>query len=692
MLDSQLELNKSKSQVYEGFDLKLKDLVVWVPEHKKFGKLVPKKAILKGISTHIKSGTMTAIIGPSGSGKTTLMNFLSGRQDTSQMFKTYCKYYIDDTEIDSINEFKNIIGYVLQDDIMETRLSPRKLFEFYGKLRGRKDYAAKAQAIIEDLNLVKCADTVVGDAFVRGISGGEKKRTSIGIELVSEPNLLFLDEPTTGLDSTTALDIIKTLAALRDQGITIITTIHQPSQAIMSLFDKVLIIGDGNVLFDDKPSEIPVMLERLGFEVPPFAPPMEYFMRIIDKDDIRIELSEKYGEEDTNEEELTKIHWERLDKFIVDAKKQAISPKKQNQVVKQNDIEKLRKLVLRKNQMINQFSQMNLFLRLYFHLFFKDFYGVIIKSVLFWSVSLVLLVLFIKMPAISKDPRAATQNKAGFYFMHLVNMLFLGASVSSSLFIPQKQIYLKDRQSRLYAKLPFFLSNAIYVLPFYLINISIGLIIYFYVFGLNNNFQENLAWIWAIFFFVGFLGGSAIGMLITMIVNTIEDTGPVQPLLLIPHIVVAGFFANVKTITWPLFIFSFISPTRFAFQAVMTVEFSNADEYRKNCIVEAACFDNPSKACTFSIPEAQADVCDPRFTFDFYEKEVWKNFVIGLSIMIGWYIVAYVVFILRFRERPANFGYDRELIEQYCGKSDVRETLSIDREPLNAELQSFSNK
>ena len=124
----------------------------------------------------------------------------------------------------------------------------------------------------------------------------------------------------------------------------------------------------------------------------------------------------------------------------------------------------------------------------------------------------------------------------------------------------------------------------------------------------------------------------------------------------------------------------------------MTVEFSNADEYRKNCIVEAACFDNPSKACTFSIPEAQADVCDPRFTFDFYEKEVWKNFVIGLSIMIGWYIVAYVVFTLRFRERPANFGYDRELIEQYCGKSDVRETLSIDREPLNAELQSFSNK
>lgn len=691
MLDSSLQLNRSKSHLYEGFDLKFKDLMVWVPEHKKFGKVIPKKAILKGISSHIKPGTMTAIIGPSGSGKTTLLNFLAGRQDTSQMFKTYCQYYINDTEISSINEFKNIIGYVLQEDIMETRLSPRKLFEFYGKLRGRKDYEAKAQEIIEDLNLVKCAETVVGDVFVRGISGGEKKRTSIGIELVSEPNLLFLDEPTTGLDSTTALDIIKTLAALRDKGITIITTIHQPSQAIMSLFDKVLLIGDGNILFDGKPSQIPIMLERLGFEVPQFDPPMEYFMRVIDKDDIRIELTEKYGEE--NEEDVIKIHKERLDKFIADAKYQASTHAEDIQVVKPNDIETLRRIASSKNQMINGLSQMGIFLRLYFHMFFRDFFGVIIKSVLFWVTFIVLLVLFVKMPDIDKNPKGATQNKAGFYFMFLVNMLFLGATVTSTLFIPQKQIYLKDRQSRMYAKFPFFMSNALYIIPFYLVNITLSVIIYFFVFGLNNNFSENLAWIWAIFFFVGFMGGSAIGMLMTMMVNKIEDTGPVTPLMIIPQIVVAGFFASIKTITWPLFILSFISPARFAYQGMMLVEFSNADEYRKNCFIKTNCPDNPAELCTVYISEAQADVCDPRNTFDFYEKEVWKNFIIGLSIMIGWYIVAFLVFVLRFRERPTNYGFDQELFDTFCDKSNAKNTVAADAfVPLRAKAEPFPEK
>ncbi len=681
------QLNRSKSGQYEGFDLKFKDLIVWVPEHKKFGKVVPKKAILKGISSHIKPGTMTAIIGPSGSGKTTLLNFLAGRQNTSQLFKTYCKYYINDTEISSINEFKNIIGYVLQEDIMENRLSPRKLFEFYGKLRGRREYQDKAQTIIEDLNLVKCADTVVGDVFVRGISGGEKKRTSIGIELVSEPNLLFLDEPTTGLDSTTALDIIRTISALKDQGITIITTIHQPSQAIMSLFDKVILIGDGNILFDDTPSQIPVMLERLGFEVPPFDPPMEYFMRIIDKDDIRIELIAKVGED--NEEDVTRIHKERLDKFITDAKEQASKHKDENQVIHSSDIAKLRKVASSKNQMINGLAQMGILLRLYFHMFFRDFFGIIIKSVLFWIVFIVLLVLFIKMPAVDKDPRGATQNRAGFYFMFLVNNLFLGATVTSTLFIPQKQIYMKDRQTRMYAKFPFFISNALYIIPFYLINVTIAVIIYFYSFGLNNDMAGNLAWIWALFFFTGFISGCAFGMLITMLVNKVEDTGPATPLLLIPQIVVAGFFASIKTVTWPLFIFSFTSPIRFAYQGMMTVEFSNADEYRKNCFIKTACPNDPSKMCTVNLPEAQADICDPRFTFDFYEKEIWKNFIIALSIAIGWYIVSYLVFVARFRERPTNYGFDQELFDTYCVGSDPRITVPENPNALIRSEQKF---
>lgn len=92
---------------------------------------------------------------------------------------------------------------------MDVRYTPRKIFEYYAELRGLENPAEKSEEIIRCLNLERAADTIIGDNIkIRGISGGEKKRVNIGIELVSNPNLLFLDEPTTGLDSSTAFEVI----------------------------------------------------------------------------------------------------------------------------------------------------------------------------------------------------------------------------------------------------------------------------------------------------------------------------------------------------------------------------------------------------------------------------------------------------------------------------------------------------
>lgn len=86
--------------------------------------------------------------------------------------------------------------------------------------------------MIKELGLTSCADTKVGNNFIKGISGGERKRTSIGVELITNPSIIFLDEPTTGLDSTTALQVILLLKKLAKQGKTVISTIHQPSSEL----------------------------------------------------------------------------------------------------------------------------------------------------------------------------------------------------------------------------------------------------------------------------------------------------------------------------------------------------------------------------------------------------------------------------------------------------------------------------
>ena len=93
----------------------------------------------------------------------------------------------------------------------------------------------KVEEIIEELRLTKCSNTRIGSSLVRGISGGERKRTSIGVELLTDPALLFLDEPTTGLDSSTSLLVIEILEDLSKKGVTVVSTIHQPSYEIFNV-------------------------------------------------------------------------------------------------------------------------------------------------------------------------------------------------------------------------------------------------------------------------------------------------------------------------------------------------------------------------------------------------------------------------------------------------------------------------
>ena len=106
------------------------------------------------------------------------------------------------------------------------------------------------EQMLADLGLMDCADTFCGDDMIRGISGGEKKRTSIGIELVMRPNLIFLDEPTSGLDSFAAKIVIAKLVELASSnGCNVLTTIHQPSSEVFHTFNNVMLLYHGKSLF-----------------------------------------------------------------------------------------------------------------------------------------------------------------------------------------------------------------------------------------------------------------------------------------------------------------------------------------------------------------------------------------------------------------------------------------------------------
>jgi ABC-type multidrug transport system ATPase subunit len=110
--------------------------------------------------------------------------------------------------------------------------------------------------MLKRLGLWNCKDTRIGSELEKGLSGGERKRTSIGYELITEPQLLLLDEPTSGLDSLSALKIIKLMKNEARSGKTIVCTIHSPSADAFMLFDRLLLLHDGHQIYQGPTKEI----------------------------------------------------------------------------------------------------------------------------------------------------------------------------------------------------------------------------------------------------------------------------------------------------------------------------------------------------------------------------------------------------------------------------------------------------
>lgn len=242
-----------------------------------------KLEILKGISGSAEPGEFLAIMGSSGAGKTTLLNMLSDRAQKTKFTSFSGEIYANSQSISTI-AYKNYIGYVTQEDILFDCMTVKECLMFSARLRINSSFdtiSTKVDTLISELSLENCKNTYVGSHMIKGISGGEKKRTSIGIELVTDPSVLFLDEPTSGLDSFTACTVISLLLRQARKGRTIISTIHQPSSDIFLLFDKLLLMSDGHIVYHGQAKEAVVFFERSGFICPPLSNPADYFMEIL---------------------------------------------------------------------------------------------------------------------------------------------------------------------------------------------------------------------------------------------------------------------------------------------------------------------------------------------------------------------------------------------------------------------------
>ncbi|KAL8961896.1 MAG: hypothetical protein Q9183_005239, partial [Haloplaca sp. 2 TL-2023] len=246
-------------------------------------KFQPKKAakpILSEVTGKVDRGSLWGVMGASGAGKSTFVNVLMGK-----IAHTGGTTKINGVQGD-IKKYKKIIGYVPQDDIVLPELTVRENILHSARIRLPSNWTdgqiqKHVDILISCLQLAHVKDSLVGSAAKPVISGGQRKRVSIGIELAAAPMALFLDEPTSGLDATSASSIMATLKELSRLNITVITIIHQPRAEIFESLDSLILFGKGRVIFQGPEQDVRAYFESLGFHFPHSGNPADTIMDII---------------------------------------------------------------------------------------------------------------------------------------------------------------------------------------------------------------------------------------------------------------------------------------------------------------------------------------------------------------------------------------------------------------------------
>lgn len=208
----------------------------------KLHKNIKNKTVLNNINLNINSGTFTAIVGVSGAGKTTLLNAITGYDPKYEGNIYYDNYNLKN------NNLKDVIAYVPQEEILHTDLTLYKEMYYKAKLKikDKKQIKSKIKETVKKLGLEGKENTKINN-----LSGGEKKRLSVALELLNNPQVLILDEPTSGLDLNIEKHLMQLLKKIKEQGTTVIITIHTVSN--LELCDEIIFMGqNGSICYQGK--------------------------------------------------------------------------------------------------------------------------------------------------------------------------------------------------------------------------------------------------------------------------------------------------------------------------------------------------------------------------------------------------------------------------------------------------------
>lgn len=359
--------------------------------------------------------------------------------------------------------------------------------------------------MITELGLNKCADTRLGSAADggggqvkggsdRGVSGGELKRVALAVELITQPSLLLLDEPTSyvssssflhmfisfsptsfhrGLDAAAALSLIQLLKRLADEGCTIITTLHQPRSSIWRLFDKAVLMNDGEIVFAGTPAQAIEFFAQNGWQCPSFTNPADYLLDVI---------AGRVQDEDEADETKNKVKRRSVSRMAKSFKKK--SQKLVEQAVSDADIEASKQALTSSVQKLH--AQLPGFVQQLAVLFTRAWrnnvrHPLILLAQLSQHVFLAIFVglMYLRLGEkslttnLSDNSTVVTDRLAAIFFA-LLNVSFVAGFADVMTFPAERPIFNRERASGHYGVLPYYLALTISNLPIQIVLVSVN--------------------------------------------------------------------------------------------------------------------------------------------------------------------------------------------------------------------------
>jgi len=542
-------------QPREGRDLVWKDvnLQLLSPNGKKDD--TPPKMILDGVWGEVPSGQVTAIMGPSGSGKTSLLNILAGRTQSGGNLVVDADVRLNNYRVNPADiEVRRKIAFVAQDDSLQITATPREAIKFSAKLRlpaktSEEEIESLTTHMLEELGLGKCADTLVGGALLKGISGGERKRTSVGVELVSRPALVFLDEPTSGLDSFNAVQLCTLLGKVANAGSSVLFTIHQPSSEIFNEFDRLILLNSGRVMYQGPVQEIPNYFGARGFKCPNNYNPADFIMTVALAQAMeKLDAAGFFPEDDRKIGEPFTVGEGAVNKDPLGI---TLREENNSDLATPGMVPQLQLLFAREMQNL-----------------FRATHALKARTGMTVMISTLAGCLFYQVATLDFSEFINVQTTFGALLLSLMANIFSTALPSLTQFPEERPVFLREYSTNHYSALPYFASKLTMELGVSAVQVSVSSLITYFLVGFNGNF----AIFWTGLYLMA-CTSTALGVLVGSAVEHASVAIEFLPAVFMPQILFAGFFVPPDLIPVWLRWIRWICPLTYGVSIVVVNEF-----------------------------------------------------------------------------------------------------------------------